>query len=79
MQPEKFQIIYNNSAANVEVHSISGQPIYRVIFSEKIAPLNLTRALHRNADKFWTSIPEGRQELAEKVGTLIEQHIRQKN
>ena len=79
MQPEKFEIVYNDIAATVELHSISGQTIYRVIFKEKIAPLSLTRALHRNANKFWTSIPEGRQELAEKVGALIEQRIRQKN
>ena len=78
MQPEKFTLIYKDTVADVEIHSISGQPVYRVIFGNKTEPLILHRATQFNAIKFWTSIPEGRQELAEEVGILIEKHIKQK-
>jgi hypothetical protein len=77
-QPERFSINHNNSAAAVEVLSITGQTIYRVVFSNNMQMLILTRATSSNASRFWTSIPEGRQELAEEIGALIENHIRQK-
>ncbi len=35
-------------------------------------------ATNANNEKFWTSIPEGRQELAQQVGPLIENYYRSK-
>jgi hypothetical protein len=78
MKPESFAIINNEIPATVEELSIAAQTIYRVIFTDKTAPLILTRATNHNAGRFWTSIPEGRQEFAEEIGKLIEKHIRQK-
>jgi hypothetical protein len=77
-QPERFSVNYKKNAAAVEVLSIAGQTVYRVRFSDQTQQLILTRATHQNTNRFWTSIPEGRQELAEEVGALIEQYIRQK-
>ena len=68
MQPVKFALLYHGAPADVEVYSISGQSVYRVIFGNKTDPLVLHRATQFNASRFWTSIPEGRQELAEEIG-----------
>ena len=76
-QPEKFNIDYKNNSATVEVLSIAGQTIYRVVFANRNA-LILTRATNSNAARFWTSIPEGKMEMAEEVGVLIEQYLKQK-
>ena len=78
MQPEKFAISYQDTVAHVEIHSISGQTIFRVIFGDNKAPLVLHRATQFEAKRFWTSIPEGRQKLAEEIGILIEKYFREK-
>ncbi len=77
-QPERFSINHGKYSAAVEVISVAGQTIYRVVFSNNMQMLILTRATNSNAGRFWTSVPEGRQELAEEVGALIESNIRQK-
>jgi hypothetical protein len=78
MPPEKFVLSYQDAIINVEIYSISGQPVYRVIFGDKTEPLVLHRATHFNTGRFWTSIPEGRQVLAEEIGVLIEKYLKQK-
>ena len=57
-------------------HSIGAQVIFRVTFSNKKSPLVVTRAIHSNAYKFWTSIPEGRQKEAEEIGALIAEYFK---
>jgi len=47
-----------------------------VTFSINRTPLVVTRALHSNAYRFWTSIPEGRQQEAEEVGALISEYFK---
>jgi hypothetical protein len=46
---------------NVQRHSIGGQTLFKVSFYDIRRPLVVTRALHPNAYRFWTSISEGRQ------------------
>ena len=75
---ENFDIIFEDKTANVEVHSISGQTIYRVTFADTTPQLILTRANHFNANRFWTSIPGGRQELAEKIGIAVQEYFKNK-
>ena len=38
-------------------------------------PLVLTRATGQDSDRFWTSIPQGRQKEAEEIGPLIGEYI----
>ena len=73
---DKFELNYHNSSINVERHSIGKQTIFRIIFSDKRPPLVITRALHENAYKFWTSIPEGRQREADEIGGLIFEYFK---
>ena len=72
---EKFEVIYKEKAVKIEEVSVGGQALYKVIFSDRPA-MFVTRAKHFNASKFWTSVPEGRQELAEEIGELITKHYK---
>lgn len=78
MLPEKFEIKYNEEVVAMEELYIANQAMFRALFKSKIPPLVLMRATKRDGKKFWTSVPEGRQELAEVIGGLIEQYFRAK-
>lgn len=71
-----FTLDYGDGKILVQRHSIGAQVIFRVTFSNKKSPLVVTRAIHSNAYKFWTSIPEGRQKEAEEVGALIAEYFK---
>ena len=55
----------------VQVLDIGTQRIYRINFPSAPA-LILTRAKNADGVYFWTSIPEGKQKMAEEIGLLIE-------
>jgi hypothetical protein len=76
MNDSLFELSYNDEKIKVQRHSIGSQTIFRIIFSNSRAPLVITRAMHENAYRFWTSIPEGRQREAEEVGILIEEYYK---
>jgi hypothetical protein len=75
----QFVLDFKDGKINVQRHSIGGQTIFKIIFSDKRSPLVITRALHANANRFWTSIPEGRQREAEEVGPLISEYFKTNN
>jgi len=77
-QNETFDLEFGNSTIRVEQIQIPGQTFFRVLFSNQIPELKLLRATNASQQKFWTSVPEGRQELAEQVGSLIENYYRSK-
>ncbi len=72
---EKFYVSYKGEQVSIEIHSLSGQTIYRVLIPN-MAQLVLHRAQKSAGGYFWTSIPEGKQKLAEAIGPLIEEHIK---
>ena len=71
---EEFEVEQRGQIIKIEVSSIGGQSIYKASFSND--SLFLTRGRRANGELFWTSVPEGRQEIAEKIGALIEQHYK---
>lgn len=76
MQPgDKFIINYKETDVEVEWLTINAVNVFRITVNGK-APLNITRATKENGKKFWTSIPEGRQDEAEIFGPLIEAFYR---
>jgi len=75
-QETNFELNFKDGKIRVQRHSIGAQVIFRVTFSNKTTPLVLTRALHASAYRFWTSIPEGRQQEAEEVGALISEYFK---
>lgn len=78
VQNEIFDLEFGIATIRVEQIQIPGQTFFRVSFSNEIPPLTLLRATNAKGEKFWTSIPEGRQKLAEQIGPLIEKHYRSK-
>ena len=74
MNYSKFQIEKDGNNINIEPVSIGGQNLFRIFF-ENQKPFFITRT-ENNTKKFWTSVPEGKQQIAEQVGLLIEQHYK---
>lgn len=73
-----FDLEFGIATIRVEEIKIPGQTFFKVDFSNQIPSLTLLRATNMKDEKFWTSIPEGRQKLAEEVGPLIENYYRSK-
>ena len=70
-----FQVVFDNNPVNVETMYIGKDTMYLARFVNQ-PPLMLTRALDANHTRFWTSVPEGRQKLAEAIGELIADYIK---
>ena len=75
MEKNDFEIEYKEGLLKVETIHLPGQVLFRVNFSNGLAPLVVCKATDFNQEKFWTSVPEGRQPLAEETGHLIEQYF----
>ncbi len=73
---DNFELDFKGGKIKVSRHSIRSQVIFKIVFSDNRRPLVATRALHADAYKFWTSIPEGRQREAEEVGPLIVEYFK---
>ncbi len=73
-QNEIFDLEFGTGKIRVERFEIPEQTFFKVEFSNGIPSLTLLRATRINDEKFWTSVPEGRQKLAEQVGPLIQEY-----
>ena len=73
-----FAIVYKDSLSRVTEAAIKNRRVFHIQFSDARKPLTITVGLTNEDVKFWTSIPEGRQEGAEEVGKLIAAYIRSK-
>ncbi|NCD67994.1 hypothetical protein [Mucilaginibacter agri] len=72
-----FEIDYRGLAAGVVEHRLPSGRVFHIQFSQPtLKPLVITVAHDSEDRKFWTSLPEGRQELAEEVGRLVATFIR---
>jgi hypothetical protein len=70
-----FEILYKGNKVRVTEHSIDEKRVFRVYLNK---PLSITVAETRAEQKFWTSVPQGRQQEAEETGKLIANYIRSK-
>jgi len=76
---QQFEITYRGSAALVAEHSLKSGRVFHIEFAQPaMKPLVITVAHDSDDKKFWTSVPEGRQELAEELGRLVAAYIRNK-
>ena len=73
-----FEIEYKGAATKVTEAEIKSRRIFYIQFPDNRKVLTLTVGKGLGDEKFWTSIPEGRQEEAEEVGKLIAAFIRSK-
>jgi hypothetical protein len=71
----KFDVVFNDNPVKIETIFSGKDTMYIARFSDQPA-LILTRASDANNARFWTSVPEGRQKLAEAIGELIADHIK---
>ena len=74
--PKVFDIELFGHIASVDVHAIKSAKIFHITFGDKRKPLNITVATNDDGDKFWTSVPEGRQEEAEFAGKAVAAYLR---
>ncbi len=74
-EKDKFTVSYGEQLLEVRRMYIANQVIFHIVFSIAKPALVLTRATDHNKNRFWTSIPEGRQPEAETIGPLIAEYI----
>jgi hypothetical protein len=73
-----FDLEWEGSSIKVSEHELAGKRIFHVHFINGNKPLVITVGLGLRDQKFWTSIPQGRQSEAEQIGKLIAAYIRAK-
>lgn len=71
-----FDLELEGHTITVTEHELKGKRVFYIDFKGWKKPLVITVALTNREEKFWTSIPEGRQQEAEQIGKLIANHIR---
>lgn len=74
--PRLFDIELNGKTVQVSSHTIKTAKVFHVVYPDRKPALNITIAENSDGEKFWTSIPEGRQEEAEFAGKAIGDYIR---
>lgn len=75
--PQQFQIVLNGHTVQVSMHIISKAKVFHIVYPDSRTPLNITIAENEDGGKFWTSVPEGRQEEAEFAGKVIASYLRE--
>jgi hypothetical protein len=73
-----FGLELDGHMIRVVEHELQGKRVFHVDFKDSRKALVLTVGLGLRDQKFWTSIPEGRQDEAQQIGKLIAEHIRTK-
>ena len=64
-----FTISYQNSPVTVEVYTIDKREVMKVLLP---SPFFITKAKDKDNYSFWTSLPQGKQQLATEIGELID-------
>jgi hypothetical protein len=75
--PKTFEVELNGKIVQVSDHTIKSARVFHIIYPDRQLPLNITIAEDKDGTKFWTSLPEGRQEEAEIAGKVIARYIRE--
>ena len=75
--PKSFDIVVGEQAAQVTIHKIKSAKVFHLVFAARRPSLNSTIATNDDGGKFWTSVPEGRQEEAELAGKAVAAYLRE--
>lgn len=73
---DQFEIELNGVKIQFQRLELPGYIAYRASFSSKRRPIVVARATDIDNNRFWTSVPQGRQPEAEAIGKLIEAHLK---
>jgi hypothetical protein len=74
--PKSFDIVVGKHAAHITIHKIKSAKVFHLVFAARRPSLNIAVATNDDGEKFWTSVPEGRQEEAELAGKAIAAYLR---
>jgi hypothetical protein len=74
--PTTFEVELNGQMVRVSDHTIKSARIFHIVYPNRKPALNITIAENSDGLKFWTSLPEGRQEEAEFAGKAIAAYLR---
>lgn len=75
--PKEFEVELNGQTVRVSDHTIRSARVFHIVYPGRKPDLNITIAENTEGVKFWTSLPEGRQEEAEFAGKIIASYIRE--
>ena len=75
--PKSFELELNGQVVRVSDHTIKSARVFHIVYPNRKPALNITIAEDTDGLKFWTSVPEGRQEEAEFAGKVIATYIRE--
>lgn len=75
-QDPSFEIVYEQHTLTVEIIRSGKSVVYKITNVKKPGVFFVTRAMDAEKNHFWTSIPEGRLDLAARMGALIEEKIK---
>ena len=68
---QAFTVSLYGKTLSVEPVKKGSSYFFMIVFPDGTARLAITRATRDDQSKFWTSVPEGRQQEAERIGPLI--------
>ena len=71
-----FQLRINSVVITFQRLNLPGYIAYKASFTSPREPIVVARATDADNNRFWTSVPQGRQKEAEAIGKLIEEHLR---
>lgn len=75
--PKVFNVEIKGQVVQVSDHKIKSARVFHIVYPNSKSPLNITIAEDSDGVKFWTSLPEGRQEEAELAGKIIAAYLRE--
>jgi len=73
-----FELKVDGKVLRISEHELAGKRVFHVNFGVGVVPLVITVGIGVRDEKFWTSVPQGRQAEAQKYGKLIADYIRGK-
>ncbi len=73
-----FELELEGKQISIGEHQVGSKRVFHVDFKGSKKPLVITVGVGLVKEKFWTSIPQGRQAEAEQIGKLIAEYIRAK-
>lgn len=74
--PKAFDMELNGQVVRVSDHTIKSARVFHIVYPDRKPALNITIAENSDGVRFWTSLPEGRQEEAEFAGKAVAAYIR---
>ena len=73
-----YKIEYEGYVLTVTEVYIKESRVFHVVFSNHLKPLNLVVVESTKGQRYWTSVPQGRQAEADEIGPVIAHYYKNK-